>query len=224
MCTRQPYSRRQADQQRDGGILRAARARGQPRRVRPRIARPAAAVPRAVPRAPAARRPLAPVPAWPARRSALGDVFELRHAGRREEAFEAPAARFQQRRELRARCRARRRPRSRHPPSTGSAPPAIFACKASTDVVAGMAFSGISISVVMPPAAAACVAVAKPSHSVRPGFVDVDVRVHQAGHDDQIAVVDGGEAERLARSVRSCRRGCGWPRAGCHPAGPRGGW
>ena len=42
-----------------------------------------------------------------------------------------------------------------------------------------MLFSGMSTSVVTPPAAAARVAVAKPSHSVRPGLVDVDVRVDQ---------------------------------------------
>jgi hypothetical protein len=35
--------------------------------------------------------------------------------------------------------------------------------------VGGMAFSGISTTVVTPPLAAACVPVQKPSHSVRPG-------------------------------------------------------
>ena len=39
----------------------------------------------------------------------------------------------------------------------------------STDVVAGTELSGMSTRVVAPPAAAARVAVEKPSHSVRPG-------------------------------------------------------
>ncbi len=40
---------------------------------------------------------------------------------------------------------------------------------AATDVVAGMELSGMSQMVVTPPTAAARVAVANPSHSVRPG-------------------------------------------------------
>ncbi len=50
--------------------------------------------------------------------------------------------------------------------------PAAAAClarSAGTVTVGGMLFSGISTIVVTPPAAAAAVAVAKPSHSVRPG-------------------------------------------------------
>ena len=44
-----------------------------------------------------------------------------------------------------------------------------LACRASTVVVGGMLLSGMSTIVVTPPAAAARVALAKPSHSVRPG-------------------------------------------------------
>src|SRR4029079_9013997 len=46
---------------------------------------------------------------------------------------------------------------------------ATFARTASTVTVGGMEFSGMSTIVVTPPAAAARVAVSKPSHSVRPG-------------------------------------------------------
>src|SRR4051812_45697695 len=57
------------------------------------------------------------------------------------------------------------------PASTASWPwvAAILASKAARDVVTGDALSGMSTMVVTPPAAAARVAVAKPSHSVRPG-------------------------------------------------------
>ena len=55
--------------------------------------------------------------------------------------------------------------------STQHWPPAAtrLASSAATVVVSGRQFRGISISVVYPPAAAARVAVAKPSHSVLPG-------------------------------------------------------
>ena len=46
---------------------------------------------------------------------------------------------------------------------------ARLASSAATVVVGGIELSGMSTSVVTPPAAAARVAVAKPSHSVRPG-------------------------------------------------------
>ena len=46
---------------------------------------------------------------------------------------------------------------------------ARFASRAATVVVSGRQFSGMSIKVVKPPAAAARVPVAKPSQSVRPG-------------------------------------------------------
>jgi hypothetical protein len=44
-----------------------------------------------------------------------------------------------------------------------------FARSASASLVAGIELSGMSTIVVTPPAAAAAVAVANPSHSVRPG-------------------------------------------------------
>ncbi|EEQ36763.1 hypothetical protein CLUG_00887 [Clavispora lusitaniae ATCC 42720] len=46
---------------------------------------------------------------------------------------------------------------------------AIFWAKCAAVVVGGTAFNGMSTTVVTPPAAAACVPEAKPSHSVRPG-------------------------------------------------------
>jgi hypothetical protein len=46
---------------------------------------------------------------------------------------------------------------------------AILASSASTEVVTGTEFSGMSQIVVIPPASAAAVADANPSHSVRPG-------------------------------------------------------
>ncbi|AOW28069.1 conserved hypothetical protein [Candida albicans WO-1] len=45
----------------------------------------------------------------------------------------------------------------------------IFKLKLATVVVGGMAFNGISITVVTPPDAAALVPVSNPSHSVLPG-------------------------------------------------------
>ena len=56
-----------------------------------------------------------------------------------------------------------------------------------------------------PPAAAARVALAKPSHCVRPGLVDVHVRVDQARQQDHVVVqldhLGGGQpgVERLDR-------------------------
>jgi hypothetical protein len=46
---------------------------------------------------------------------------------------------------------------------------ARFAAKAATLIVAGRQFSGMSTSVVQPPAAALRVAVANPSQAARPG-------------------------------------------------------
>ena len=71
----------------------------------------------------------------------------------------------------------RRCPRSsgtappQNPTSTWALPSAAdrFSASASTVVVGGMLFSGMSRIVVTPPAAAARVAVSNPSHSVRPG-------------------------------------------------------
>ncbi|EDK41222.1 hypothetical protein PGUG_05321 [Meyerozyma guilliermondii ATCC 6260] len=58
-----------------------------------------------------------------------------------------------------------------NPTSTQVCPRAalILRLKFATVVVGGMAFNGISITVVTPPDAAALVPVAKPSHSVLPG-------------------------------------------------------
>ena len=66
-------------------------------------------------------------------------------------------------------ARAPRRPRTRRRRTPGRAAAARFSSSAATVVVGGMLLSGMSTIVVTPPAAAARVAVAKPSHSVRPG-------------------------------------------------------
>ena len=55
----------------------------------------------------------------------------------------------------------------------------------------------MSRSVVTPPAAAARVAVSKPSHSGAARLVHVDVRVDDAGHHEPVAGVD-----HVARSTR----------------------
>ncbi len=58
-----------------------------------------------------------------------------------------------------------------NPTSTAHWPSAAarLASRAATSMVGGIEFSGMSMIVVTPPAAAAAVAVAKPSQSVRPG-------------------------------------------------------
>ncbi len=53
--------------------------------------------------------------------------------------------------------------------------------------------------VVTPPASAARVAVANPSHSVRPGSFDVHMRVHEPGQQRKVPEVDG--AVRVNRQV-----------------------
>ncbi len=62
-------------------------------------------------------------------------------------------------------------PRRENPTSTAQRPSAAarLAWSAATVVVAGMLLSGMSRSVVTPPAAAARVALGKPSQSARPG-------------------------------------------------------
>ncbi len=60
---------------------------------------------------------------------------------------------------------------------------ACFAFRSARVVVGGTEFSGMSTSVVTPPRAAAWVPVTNPSHSVRPGLVEVHVGVDDARHD-----------------------------------------
>ena len=74
---------------------------------------------------------------------------------------------------------------------------ATFSRSASTVVVTGEEFSGMSQIVVTPPASAARVAVANPSHSVRPGSFDVHVRVDQPGQQRKVPQVDGAVRVRL---------------------------
>ena len=70
-------------------------------------------------------------------------------------------------RERRSPAPGRRETRRR--PSTGRPPPRAWRRARATLIVTGSLLSGMSASVVTPPAAAARVACAKPSHSVRPG-------------------------------------------------------
>lgn len=59
-----------------------------------------------------------------------------------------------------------------------------FCARASGVVVTGKQLSGMSTMVVIPPAAAARVAVVKPSHWVRPGwFTWTGVSIKQGHHD-----------------------------------------
>ncbi len=66
-------------------------------------------------------------------------------------------------------CPARRHPRTRHRRSSALPPRAAWPRDQRLLVVAGMLLSGMSTSVVTPPAAAARVACSNPSHSARPG-------------------------------------------------------
>ena len=99
----------------------------------------------------------------------FGDIRKFRHARRHQKTLEAECARMCQARAVRRHCRAQRRPKSRHSPSISCALRRAWLPSAAAVVVAGMLLSGMSISVVTPPAAAARVAVSKPSQSVRPG-------------------------------------------------------
>ena len=62
---------------------------------------------------------------------------------------------------------------------------------AASVVVTGLAFSGISTMVVVPPAAAACVAVSNPLPVGLARLVDMHVRIDHTGHDDVIAKIFG---------------------------------
>ena len=66
---------------------------------------------------------------------------------------------------------------------------ARLASSACTSMVSGTQFSGMSTSVVTPPAAAARVAVSKAFPLGAARLVDVDVRVHQAGQQHRVAEI-----------------------------------
>ena len=75
---------------------------------------------------------------------------------------------------------------------------------ASTVVVGGIELSGMSTSVVTPPAAAARVADAKPSHAVRPGSLTCTCDVDQTGQEHLVV----GQRDRVvARCVEGQHRG-----------------
>ena len=128
--------------------------------------------------------------------------------GRQQEALEADDAGVVQRvelagvaghgaapeRDVDARA-ARRRPRAWSP-------------SAATSTVGGMLLSGMSTIVVTPPAAAAAVAVAKPSHSVRPGSLTCTWLSTRPGSSDP--VVGGRSTSRAAPGRRRLgdRRRC----------------
>ena len=73
---------------------------------------------------------------------------------------------------------------------------------ASTVTVGGMLFSGMSIIVVTPPAAAARVAVAKPSHSVRPGSLTCTWVSTRPGSSASVAEIHDSPRHRRHRVVR----------------------
>ena len=99
------------------------------------------------------------------RRPAAG----TRDAGVDQEALEAEHSRPRAALRARRRCPEPRRPRTRRRRAPGADAQSRLIARASTVVVGGMLLSGMSITVVTPPAAAARVPVSKPSHSVRPG-------------------------------------------------------
>ncbi len=78
------------------------------------------------------------------------------------------------------------------PTSTWICPRAAsrLTANAAASTVGGRLLSGMSTMAVTPPAAAARVAVAKPSHSVRYGLVDVHMRVYHAGQLRDLSEVD----------------------------------
>ena len=78
-----------------------------------------------------------------------------------------------------------------------------FARRPSSVVVGGMLLSGMSTSVVTPPAAAARVAVAKPSHSVRPGSLMWTCVSTSPGEHGEVAGVDRDGTPAGAGSSRS---------------------
>ena len=146
-----------------------------------------------------------------------------RNALQPERARRAPA------RPARPRCRGRRRPRS--PTSTkqlarGGAQLLLRA--PARVVVTGRQLSGMSTSVVTPPAAAARVAVSKPSQSVRPGSLMWTWQSTRPGATTQIAdVVDagalGGAASPASTTARCARRRSARSRARRRPAARRAG-
>ena len=92
-----------------------------------------------------------------------------------------------------------------------------FTSNASRSVVAGRQFSGMSMIVVTPPAAAARVAEAKPSHSVRPGSFTCTCVSTRPGSEDLVVgqehdltaevVADGGDQPVLDRDVTDALAG-----------------
>ena len=76
--------------------------------------------------------------------------------------------------------------------STTAAPSAaaIFRLNASASTVGGCAFSGMSTTQVVPPAAADAVPVAQPSQSARPGSLKCTCGVDRAREDAQPGPVD----------------------------------
>ena len=99
----------------------------------------------------------------------FADVPELVDARRAQETLEAEHAGRARAAPGRRHCRERRRPRTPRRRGSGRGPRRASPPVPATLVVAGMLLSGMSTSVVTPPAAAARVACSKPSHSARPG-------------------------------------------------------
>ena len=100
---------------------------------------------------------------------ALGDVREFRDAGRYEEAFEAEDAGIAQRAQVVGIARHDAAPEADVHPAVSARGAALGFQRGAVVVVAGMLLSGMSIRVVVPPAAAARVAWRNLPNRVRPG-------------------------------------------------------
>ena len=165
---RRPQLAAQPEQQRHGLALPRGGTRLEVGRVAAGIARPAA--PR---RAPARRGPAAACRARPG--SAARRAGRLRPPRETRRSRSGPGTPSRRTRPRRAASPTSAALPGTSPPqnaqSTLPRPPAASRLRssASREVVTGLLLSGMSTSVVTPPAAAACVALSKPSHSVRPG-------------------------------------------------------
>src|SRR5579859_4406754 len=110
--------------------------------------------------------------------------------------------------------------------STASCPSvaAAFASNAASVVVGGDALSGMSTIVVTPPAAAARVAVAKPSHSLRPGSLTCTCVSTRPGMSTRSPTSSTGTPAGIAShaSTRSMTPPVTWMLAGARPGPPFG--
>ena len=211
MCDARAGLAAERDQQRDRVVLGRGRARREIRRVaradRRRRARRGRSDGRPAPRARAAARRAAARIGIAARRSASPTRRTRRRptATRKHLKPRTPAA--TQRARARRRCPARRRPRTRRRRAHWPRAAARFAVeRRHASSSPGSLLSGMSTSVVTPPAAAARVAVAKPSHSVRPGSLRCTCVSTMPGHDHELpqSTMPRRRRDRPRRQSRRC--------------------